>query len=90
MDGVVHAPKPRGEDRGFGDQGIPRVDAHRHMMVPVEEREGALAKDDEECVTKLHQFRHGEYPAPQCHTCVCEAVTVTGGVEQAVSIDVAG
>ena len=65
VDSVVHAPKPRGEGGRHRDDSIPCVDAHRRMVVPVEEWEGALTKDNEECVTKLHEFRQRKQPAPQ-------------------------
>lgn len=49
MNRIVHHHKEDARRR-FGDVRMPAVEQDRNMMVPMQEDEGLLVNDDEECI----------------------------------------
>lgn len=70
---VVHAHEPAGGGDVVG-VGVPGIEQHGHVVVPVKEDEGLLPEHNEHCVSKLRDFAEREHPVPEAaHTVVQEA-----------------
>uniref|UniRef100_A0A1E1WP72 Uncharacterized protein n=1 Tax=Pectinophora gossypiella TaxID=13191 RepID=A0A1E1WP72_PECGO len=84
VDAVVHDDEPA---RGGGvlGEGVPGVQQHGDVVVPVQEDEGFLAQHYEHRVAQLRQLREDEHPRPEAgHFVLLDKAWHTDGVVDAV------
>ena len=72
MNRIVHGHEVEGLGRLRGVR-VPAVEQHGHVVVPVQEEQGALARDDEEGVDELGDLGEDEQLDPEAAGAITEA-----------------